>query len=201
MFLLLFLAGLHPPHFFLSPWSQKLWRKYQHPKTELQLLAHNSSYNQSCFAVRTGTGATNTDQRQFLSLLPPPAPSRTHRNSPLIHIVSSGHLWPIGPFFSRKVFSWPHIPSLLFLFTFSKYSLLLKNWPKPETFPTGAFLQGEWVKLEFLDPLLLNFWVRFQKEPFFLFSFRWKTLKNWFSAGKPAQDGWNSRRNTPLPLP
>lgn len=72
----------------------------------------------------------------------PPAPSRTHRNPPLIHIVSSRHLWPVSPFFPRKVFSWPHTQSLLLLFAFSKYSLLLKNWPKAETFPTEAFYRG-----------------------------------------------------------
>lgn len=40
------------------------------------------------------------------------------------------------------MFSWLHIPNLLFIHTFSDSSLLLRDWPKPETFPAWACFRG-----------------------------------------------------------
>lgn len=40
------------------------------------------------------------------------------------------------------MFSWLHIPNLFFIYTTSESSLLLRGWPKPETFPARACFRG-----------------------------------------------------------
>lgn len=140
MFLLLFLAALHPPHFSCLPEVKSAGENTNIPKQSCSSCPTiHLTIKAALLSVQELEQQIQTEGNSSPCSLPP-APSRTHWNPPPIHIVNSTHLWPISPFFPRKVFSWLHIPSVLF--TFSKYSLLLKNWPKPETFPTGAFYRG-----------------------------------------------------------